>query len=73
MNTIERQLRKYAMLYLNDILENMDGDLEREEVMTVEEFIKCQDITFDYKEEKTDFGQIYGNLTIFEHGEIEAQ
>ena len=73
MNKIERQLRKYAMLYIADLLDSMDNDIEREKVMEIEEFIKFQEYTFSYNEEQTPFGHIYGTLTILQYGEIEAE
>ena len=66
-------VRKYAMLYLADMLENMDSDYEKETVMTLEEFIKFQEYMFSYKEEQLPFGQIYGTLTILQYGETEAE
>ena len=71
MNHIERKLKKYAMLYLSDLLEDLS--YESENVMTLEEFINSQEYTFSYKEEQTPFGQIYGTLSILQYGETEAQ
>lgn len=67
---VKRRLMKYAMMYLADLVE--DAFPENED-MTVEEFIKLMDISFEYSERWTDYPtRADATLVILEHGEEDA-
>ncbi len=66
---MKRKLKKYAMLYLYDLMDEMYPD---ENDMTLENFIDNYEIKITYREEKN-VSRIDAIMEIYMYGELEAK
>lgn len=65
---MERRLTKYAMLYLADLME----DMEVAAYITLEEFIELNNYTLEYME-SSEGSRVEAVLVIYSYGEVEAE